>query len=109
MGSNRSKRSSRSNRRIVRGADVPITVVETLFDIVVAEDLREILQKPFSYSGEIRLAAQLFRHRSHVGPGETAGNDALEVNKIGIHVQRQAVKGNAAAHGDADGGDFLIG
>ena len=74
----------------------------------VAKDFHEVVEKPFPYFRNILLSTKLLRHRSHVGPGETAGDDALEVAQIGIHVQRQAVKGNAAAHREADGGNFFV-
>src|SRR5690606_16904496 len=44
-----------------------------------------------------------------VGRGDAAGDDALEVGEVGVHVEGEAVVGDPAAHGHADGGDFAVG
>src|SRR5439155_21692461 len=104
----RSSRSKRSNRWAAGRYALPILLAQAFFNIVVTEYLREVVKKPLCYFGRILLSAELSRHRSYAGPGKTTGNDALEVNKIRIHVQRQAVKGDASSNGDANGGDLVI-
>jgi hypothetical protein len=50
--------------------------------------------------------AQFFLHRGYELVGDATGNNQVEVAEIGIHVEREAMRGHAARNMHADGGDF---
>jgi hypothetical protein len=66
------------------------------------------MNEPRLYFVERYVAVKEFFEGSGFAVGDAAGNDEVEVAKVGGDVEGEAVGGDPAADMDADGGEFLF-
>src|SRR6516225_636488 len=52
--------------------------------------------------------AEFFLHRGHRLVTDATRNEQIEVAEVGVHVQRESVRRNAARNVHADGGDLAL-
>ena len=55
-----------------------------------------------------RRAAEEACHRCNASSLEPARNDQVEVREVHVDVEREAMPGDPALHGDTDGGDLVV-